>query len=121
MKLLMKLALAVFALTLTISAFAVQKDVTLASDTTLNGQKLAAGDYTLVYQIHGDTADVKLVRDKKTVATATGQVVAHTNSPDYTAFVKSNNSDGTSMIVEIQPAKEKSAIRFTPQNADTGN
>ena len=120
MKLFTKLALAVFALTFTLSAFAVRKDVTLATDSTLNGQKVAAGDYTLEYQIHGDTADVKLLRNKKTVASATGQVVAHPNNGDYTAFVKSKNSDGTSTIVEIQPAKEKSAIRFS-SDAPTGN
>jgi len=116
MKLFSKLALVVFALTFTISAFAVRKEVTLATDSTLNGQKLAAGDYTLDYQIHGDTADVKLLRNKKTVASATGQVVAHDNSGDYTAFVKSNDA----AILEIQPAKEKSAIRFSSE-AGGGN
>ena len=113
MKLFTKFALAVFALTFTISAFAVRKDITLASDATLNGQKVAAGDYTLDYQIHGDTADVKLLRNKKTVASATGQVVAHNNAGDYTAFVKSN----TSAIIEIDPAREKSAIRFAADSA----
>lgn len=116
MKLFSKLALAAFALTFTLSAFAVRKDVTLATDATLNGQKLAAGDYTLDYQIHGDTADVKLLRNKKTVASATGQVVPHANHTDYTAFVKSNDS----AILEIQPANEKSVIRFSSDNA-TGN
>ena len=116
MKLFSKFALAAFALTFALSAFAVKKDITLATDATLNGQKLAAGDYTLDYQIHGDTADVKLLRNKKTVATATGQVVAHENSSEYTAFVKSSDS----AILEIQPAKEKSAIRFTSE-AGAGN
>ena len=113
MRLFTKLALTVFALTFTISAFAVRKEVTLATDATLNGQKLAAGDYTLDYQIHGDTADVKLLRNKKTVASATGQVVAHDNKGDYTAFVKSSDA----AILEIQPAREKSAIRFGGETA----
>ncbi len=120
MKLFTKLALAAFALIFTISAFAVQKEITLATDTTLNGQKVAAGDYTLDYQIHGDTADVKLLRNKKTVASATGQVIPHANSGDYTGFVKSNNSDGTSSIIEIQPSREKSAIRFNSESAGGG-
>lgn len=120
MKLFTKLALAVFALTFAVSAFAVQKQVTLATDSMLNGQKVTAGDYTLDYQIHGDTADVKLLRNKKTVASATGQVVAHNNAGDYTAFVKSNNTDGTSSIIEIQPAKEKAAIRFGSETAGGG-
>jgi len=120
MKMLLKVALSVFALTLAINAFAVQKGVTLASDTTLNGQKLAAGDYTLDYQVNGTTAEVKFLRNKKTVASATGEVIPNPNTGDYTAFLKSNNSDGTSSIIEIQPARDKSAIRFASNAAGGG-
>lgn len=119
MRMLSKLALSVLALTLTTSAFAVQKDVTLSTDTTLNGQKLAAGDYKLDYQVHGNTAEVKFLRNKKTVASATGQVVEKPNSADYTAVVKSSN-DASSSVIEVQPAREKFNIRFTSDSAGGG-
>jgi len=118
MKLFGRIALTVFASTLAISAFATQKGITLTSDATLNGQKLAAGDYTLDYQIHGDTADVKLIRNKKTVASATGQVMENKNPSDYTALVRSNDAEGK--ILEIDPAREKSVIRFSNDAAEKG-
>jgi hypothetical protein len=119
MKLFGKLALGVLASTLTLSAFAAQKDVTLNSAATLNGQKLAAGDYTIDYQVHGDTADVKFLRNKKTVAAATGQVMENKNPSNYTAVVKSADPSGA--IVEIDTAREKSVIRFSGDTAEKGN
>jgi hypothetical protein len=120
MKLLARIALATLALTLTASAFAGQKSITVYSETTLNGQKVAAGDYKLDYQISGSTAEVKLLQSKKTVASATGEVVNAETPAAETAVVRSQNPDGTSSIVEIQLANQKSSIRFAPEAADKG-
>jgi hypothetical protein len=120
MKLFTKVALAL-ALTFTISAFAAEKSLTIYSNTSLNGQKVAAGDYKLVYDVNGSTAQVKLLNGKKdVVATATGQVVENETAPNSNQVIRSNQPDGNSSIVEIQLAKQKSAIRFAPEASEKG-
>jgi hypothetical protein len=119
-KLFAKFAFATLVLTLAVSAFAAQKSITVYSDTTLNGQKVAPGDYKLDYQISGSTAEVKLLQSKKVVATATGQVVDAESPAAQTAVIRSRNPDGSSSIVEIQLANQKSSIRFAPEVADKG-
>ncbi len=120
MKQLAKVAVVVFALTFALTAFAAQKSLTVYSDTTLNGQKVAPGDYKVDYEINGGTAQVKLLQGKKTVATAVGQVVEQSSAPSDSAIVKSNNPDGSSSIVELQLAKVKSSIRFAPEQSEKG-
>jgi len=120
MKLLRCLTLTLFALTLSISAFAATKSVLLSSDTTLNGQKLKAGEYKVDYQVNGQNAEVKFMKDKKVVASATGQVVTLDKPANDSTIQRSSNPDGTSSITEIQFEKEKSAVRFTPE-PDKGN
>jgi hypothetical protein len=120
MKLFSKVTLAL-ALTFTIGAFAAEKSLTVYSNTTLNGQKVAAGDYKVVYDINGATAQVKLLNGKKdVVATATGQVVQTETAPNETAVIRSQQPDGSSSIVEIQIAKQKSSIRFAPETSEKG-
>jgi hypothetical protein len=120
MTLLAKSGVAVLALTFALSAFAAEKSLTVYTDSTLNGQKVAAGDYKVDYEINGSNAEVKLLKNKKTVATATGQVVAKDTPSDQTAVVRSQNADGSSSIVEIDLAKEKSVIRFAPEMTAKG-
>src|SRR4051812_44229550 len=120
MKLFGKFALVVFALTVSINVFAAQKSVTLYTDSTLNGQKVTAGDYKVDYQINGSTAEVKFLKNNKTVATATGEVVPQENAPAESAIVRSNNADGSSSIVELLLSKQKSAIRFAPEGSEKG-
>jgi len=110
----------VLALTFAIGAFAAEKSLTLYSNTTLNGQRVAAGDYKVDYQINGSTAQVKLLQGKKSVAEATGEVVDRDSPATDTAVVRSQNPDGSSSIVELQLAKQKSAIRFSPEGSEKG-
>lgn len=119
MKLFAKFALVVFALAFSLNVFAAQKSVTLYTDSTLNGQKVAAGDYKVDYQINGSTAEVKLLKYGKTVASASGQVVPTDEPADQTAIVRSDGPEGSS-IVELQLANQKSVIRFAPNGADKG-
>jgi hypothetical protein len=120
MKLFAKFTLAASFLSLTLGAFAAQKSITLYNDSSLNGQKLTAGDYKLDYQINGSTAEVKLLQNKKVVASATGEVVEAETPANQTAIVRSQNPDGSSSIVEIQLEKNKSSIRFAPDSSDKG-
>ena len=122
MKQFAKFAVVVFALTFALTAFAAQKQksLTVYTDTTLNGQKVAAGDYKVDYEINGSTAQVKLLQGHKTVASAVGQVVSQDSAPSGSAIVRSSNPDGSSSIVELQLAKEKSSIRFAPEQSEKG-
>jgi hypothetical protein len=109
------------ALTFSVGAFAAEKSITVYSDSTLNGQKVAAGNYKLQYDLNGSTAQVKLMKGKKdVVATATGQVVENETLPAETAVIRAQQPDGSSSIVEIQLAKQKSSIRFAPEASDKG-
>ena len=120
MKLFAKFALVLFALAFSMNVFAAQKSVTLYTDSTLNGQKVAAGDYKVDYVINGSTAEVKLLKYQKTVASATGTVVATDEPSSETALVRSDGPDGSSSIVELQVAKQKSVIRFSANGSDKG-
>lgn len=120
MKLLMKFAVALFALTVSLNALAKETRLSVYSDTTLDGQKVAAGNYKLDYQIEGSKAEVRLLKGNKTVATATGQVVENEGPATQTGIVRSQNPDGSSSIVEIQVEKQKSVIRFAPETAQRG-
>lgn len=121
MKWFRNLTILVCALTLAISALAATKSVLLSSDSMLNGQKLKAGEYKVDYKVDGQNAEVKFMRGNKTVASATGQVVALEKAPNDSTILRSNNPDGTSSITEIQFEKDKSAVRFAPDAPPKGN
>lgn len=120
MKLFAKLALAVLVSMLAVNAFAAEKALTVFTDTTLNGQRVAAGDYTLNYKIDGSTAEVKLLKGHKAVVETTGQVVERDKKAANTGVLRDQNADGSSSIVEIQLANQKSVIRFAPETAEKG-
>jgi hypothetical protein len=108
-----RLTLFVFALTLSISAFAASKsqDITLYQDAQLNGKTLRAGDYTVKYETTGSTAQVKFVRNGKEVASATGQVKQLTKAPDNAQLITSDGN-GTSTINEIDFAHSNTGVTF---------
>jgi len=116
MKLSRTLAISLCVLTLSVGAFAATK-MRLSTDSLVNGQKLPAGEYTVDCRVDGQNAEVKFIRKNKTVATVSGRVVALDKAPDVSAFLRSNNPDGTSMITEIQFEQDKSAVRFVPEPA----
>jgi hypothetical protein len=102
------------------AAFAGDKSVTLSAPTTINGQKIAAGEYRVRYQVSGSTAEVHFLKDKKEVASTSAQVVAIASPPPSDSVVTSANGDGSSRLVELQFANQKSAIRFGSESS-TGN
>lgn len=115
-----KAVVLVFVCLLAVSAFAGEKSLTFVSPTTLNGKAITPGDYKVAYEIKGSTADVKLIQNGKTVATATGQVVENNDKSRYTAVVNSKNADGTNTVVEFQFANEKQVIKLAPEASASG-
>ena len=120
MKLFGRVALVALTLMLSINVFAAQKSITVYTDSMLNGQKIAAGDYKVDYEISGSTAQVKFLKNNKAIASATGQVVEQDSAPDQSAIVRSRNPDGSSSIVELELAHQKSVIRFAPDGSEKG-
>ena len=120
MKRMFSFAVLTAAMMLSSAAFAGDKSVTLSAPTTINGQKLAAGEYKVRYQVSGSTAEVHFLKDKKEVATTSGQMFEIQRAPQSDSVVTSANGDGSSKLVELQFANQKSAIRFGSE-ASSGN
>jgi hypothetical protein len=99
------------------TAFAGDKSVTLSAPTTINGQKLAAGEYKVKYQVNGSVADVHFLQGKKEVASTSAQVVEIASAPRSDSVVTFHNGDGSTKLVELQFANQKSAIRFGSESS----
>ena len=112
-----RLTLFVFALTLSISAFAASKtnakseDVTLYRAAQLNGKTLPAGDYTVKCETTGSTAQVKFLRNGKEVASATGQVKQLSSAPRDAQLI-TTDGNGTATISEIDFAHSNTSVTF---------
>ena len=115
-----KLIVLLFICALAVCALAAEKSITVTSPTTLNGKAVAPGEYRLSYDLKGSTAEVKLIQDGKTVATATGQVVEEKAPLRYTAIVNQTKADGTSSVIEIQIANQKQVIKLNAEGTAVG-
>ena len=75
-RILARVTVLVFAVTMSISAFAGSTktdNITLYHDAQLNGTTIPAGEYTVKCETNGSTAQVKVMKGGKEVATASGQ------------------------------------------------
>lgn len=86
---LVRATLFVFALTMSITAFAGSKSETviLYGDTQVNGKTLPAGEYTVKCDPNGSSTQVKFLRNGKEVATASGQVKQLASKPDHNQVI----------------------------------
>ena len=108
-----RFTLFIFALTMSISAFAGSKSetVTLFHDAQLNGKTLPAGEYTVKCDTTGSTAQVKFLRGSKEVASASGQVKQLATTPQYNQVV---TQDGGSVptITEVDFGHSATGVSF---------
>jgi uncharacterized membrane protein len=102
------------------TAFAADQNVRLSAATTVAGTKLAPGEYTVRYQINGNSADVKIIQGKKELVSTKAEVVELPTAAPYDGVVRVQNSDGTSSIREIQMANKKQAIRLEGSDTAVG-
>jgi hypothetical protein len=100
------------ALLFAVGAFAGDRTINLRETTSINGQKLAAGEYKMEYQVNGSTAEVHFLKGKKEVASTSAQVVEAEKAPGQDAIITQDSGDGTAKLLEIQFARQKSSIRF---------
>ena len=115
-----KIILVVLVCLLALSVFAADKDLTIYSKATFAGQSIAPGDYKVAVDVKGNTAEVKLMKNNKTVATATGEVVQLTDVPKDTTLMYQANADGSRTVKEIQFINQKQAIRFNTDASAAG-
>ncbi|HZM11719.1 MAG TPA: hypothetical protein VFC15_16040 [Candidatus Limnocylindrales bacterium] len=113
--------LLVLALMLSLSAFAKPKTdtITLFDETTVSGTNLAAGQYTVKYDVNGSTAQVKFLKGNKEVATANGQVKNLTKKADSTQVVLNTEGNARS-IAEIDFGGKDTAISFESSRTTAG-
>jgi hypothetical protein len=93
-------------------ALAANMQINLASANQLNGTTINPGAYKFNYTTTGNTAQVNVIQGKKTIASATGEVVEIENPPAHDSIISKKNPDGTRSMYEIQFAGKKQAIRF---------
>ena len=104
------------ALLIAMGAFAAERSLTISSPVSLNGTKLAPGDYKVRYDLNGSTADVKFLQGKKEVASASGQVIER-DKASRDGIVTQKEGDGSTKLVELQFANQKTSIRFAPESS----
>ena len=109
-------ALFVFAVTLSISAFAGSKSetLTLLHDAQLNGTTIPAGEYTVKYDANGSTCLVKVMKGSKTVATANGELKQLANKPQRDQVILQDDTGGLPALSEMDFSNSKTAITFSP-------
>ena len=115
-RMLARVALLVFAVTMSLSAFAGSKgeSLTLYQDAQLNGTTIPAGDYTVKYDANGSTCLVKVMKGKKTVATANGELKQLADKPQHTQVLLQNDTGGLPAVNEMDFSDSKTAITFSP-------
>src|SRR5271169_567739 len=98
-RMLARVALLAFAVTMSLSAFAGSKSesITLLHDVQLNGTTIPAGDYTVKYDANGSTCLVKMVKDGKTVATANGEMKQLAKRPARNQVVLDDTGNGPTL------------------------
>ncbi len=112
-RMLARIALLVFAVTMSLSAFAGSKpeSITLLHDVQLNGTTIPAGDYTVKYDANGSTCLVKVMKGGKTVATANGELKQLANKPEHNQVVLDDTANGPA-VSEMDFSNTATAITF---------
>jgi len=116
-----RFALLVFALTLSIGAFAREKSesISLFQNVTVNGTTVPAGDYVVKYDIEGSNAQVKFTQNGKEIASTNGQVKTLSKKPVRNQ-VFLNTAGDSRTISEIEFGGKDTAITFDSAGAAAG-
>jgi hypothetical protein len=108
-------ALLVFALTLSINAFAGSKaeTLTLLHDAQLNGTTIPAGEYKVKYEPNGSTCQVQVMKGSKVVASANAELKQLAKKPDHDQIVLQNDNGGLPALNEMDFHDSATAIVFS--------
>ena len=121
-RILARLTMLVFAVTISISAFAgsTKSDtVTLYQAAQLNGTTIPAGEYKVTCESNGTTAQVKFMKGKKEVASATGQTKELGKKPQSAQLIIADGG-GVRSIEEVDLGGSTTGVTFDSSVANAG-
>jgi len=117
-RILARLTVLVFAITMSITAFAgsTKTDtIVLYNDAQLNGTTIPAGEYTVKCETAGTSAQVRFMKGRKEVASASGQTKDLGRKAQNAQVVLQNGS-----IQEVDLAGSMTGITFDSNMANAG-
>ncbi|HXN47182.1 MAG TPA: hypothetical protein VN893_11115 [Bryobacteraceae bacterium] len=91
-----------------------KESFTLSGSVRVGGQGLARGTYDATWEGLGPTAEVRILRKGKAVATAQAQVTALGHAAPDTEYVPRTNADGSLSLDSIQFEGRTFGLRFDP-------
>jgi hypothetical protein len=99
------------ALLLATSAFAANKgSLQVQEPITVNGTKLAPGDYKVQWDGTGPSVELSIMQGKKVVAKVPAHVVDLDKASSMDAAVVKNNGDGTKALSEVRLSGKKFSL-----------
>jgi len=99
------------ALLLATSAFAANKgSLQVQEPLTVNGTKLAPGDYKVQWDGTGPSVELSIMQGKKVVAKVPAHVVDLDKPSSMDAAVVKNNGDGTKVLSEVRLSGKKFSL-----------
>jgi hypothetical protein len=99
------------ALLLATSAFAANKgSLQIQEPTSVNGTKLAPGDYKLEWDGTGPSVELSIMQGKKVIAKVPAHVVDLSRPSQNDAAVVKNSEDGTKTLSEVRLSGKKFAF-----------
>ncbi len=121
-RILARLTMLVFALGMSISAFAgttKTDNITLYQNAQLNGTTIPAGDYTVKCETNGTTAQVEFMKNGREVASASGQAKELNTKAQHTQVVVQDGG-GVPSIIEVDLSGSKTGVTFELSMANAG-
>jgi hypothetical protein len=98
------------------SGFAASGNLSLTTDTNVNGTALKAGNYKVSWDGNGPAVDVKIMSGKKVLATVPARLVTLPNASPYDSAVV--NSVGTGRtLTEIRFGGKTTALAIGQESA----
>jgi hypothetical protein len=99
------------ALLLATSAFAANKgSLQIQEPTSVNGTKLAPGDYKLQWDGNGPSVELSIMQGRKVIAKVPAHVVDLSKPAQNDAAVVKNSEDGTKTLSEVRLSGKKFAF-----------
>lgn len=110
------------AILLAASAFAESKGVLQLSDKVMvNGQPLAAGQYSVRWNGDGPKVELSIVKNNKVVATVPAHVVTLPDAPINNSAVLSQGTDGNKNLTQVRFGGKRQALAIGEESASMGS
>jgi hypothetical protein len=112
----LKSSLLALTLLLAAMAFAANTNkgsIQIADPTSVGGQQLQPGDYTVTWDGDGPSVQLNIIRGHKVVTTVPAQVVAMDHPPTHNSVVATDNGNGTKSLSEIRFSGKKYVLQVS--------